>query len=202
MNSGATAERVYDALKRRLMTHAFRPGHRLDPAALAVPLSSSVTPVRDALHMLVGETLVETHSGTGFYMPMLDEPLLEDLYAWSAELVALALRAWPRAAGASSVSAEQGRPDIADRAGAVFYAIGQRSPNGEHARAIARLSTRLHAVRTVEPQVLEAIDEELGNLETALSGSDRDMLRRLSNAYHRRRQRAAAAIVRAVYRTG
>ena len=32
MNSGATAERVYDVLKRRIMDHAFKPGDRLDPA--------------------------------------------------------------------------------------------------------------------------------------------------------------------------
>ncbi|MGK4455738.1 GntR family transcriptional regulator, partial [Klebsiella pneumoniae] len=59
MNSGPTAERVHEALKRRIMGREFRPGDRLDPAVLAAPLSSSVTPVRDALHLLTGEGLVE-----------------------------------------------------------------------------------------------------------------------------------------------
>lgn len=47
MNSGPTAERVHEALKRRIMGREFRSGDRLDPAVLAAPLSSTVTPARD-----------------------------------------------------------------------------------------------------------------------------------------------------------
>src|SRR5690606_19908960 len=96
MNSGATAERVHEVLKARIMGREFRPGDRLDPAVLAAPLSASVTPVRDALHLLTGEGLVETRTSGGFHVPALDEPALKDLYGWSAELLALAIRAWPR----------------------------------------------------------------------------------------------------------
>ena len=39
MNSGPTAERVHEVLKRRIMGREFRPGDRLDPAVLAAPLS-------------------------------------------------------------------------------------------------------------------------------------------------------------------
>lgn len=203
MNSGATAERVYAVLKQRLMNHEFHPGDRLDPAVLAEPLAASVTPVRDALHRLTGEDLVETRTSGGFHVPQLDEPALEDLYGWSGELVALALRGWPRgaeqAAGHPSASIEG---TIAERTAAVFLAVGRRSRNGEHARAIDRLNARLHAVRMVEPHVLEAVDGELADLTEAMNRSERKLLGRLSAAYHRRRGRAAAAIVRAVYRAG
>ena len=116
MNSGATAERVHEALKARIMGREFRPGDRLDPAILAVPLASSVTPVRDALHLLTGEDLVETRTGDGFHVPALDEPALKDLYDWSAELVALAIHAWPRqhAAIVFHPRAQDGHP-IAER---------------------------------------------------------------------------------------
>src|SRR3546814_94230 len=69
---------------------------RSDPAVLAELLASRVTPVRDALHMLAGEGLVEARTSGGFHLPSIDEPGLEDLYAWAGEVAALAIRAWPR----------------------------------------------------------------------------------------------------------
>jgi hypothetical protein len=201
MNSGATAERVHETLKRRIMGREFRPGDRLDPAVLAAPLASSVTPVRDALHLLTGEGLVETRTSGGFHIPALDEPALKDLYGWSAELLGLAIRTWPRAAAAGPMT-EGGNADrsIAERTGDIFLAVARRSTNGEHARAIDRLNARLHAVRTVEPHVVDPAADELEEWISALAGGAREMLRRLNISYHRRRRRAAADIVRAVYR--
>jgi DNA-binding GntR family transcriptional regulator len=201
MNSGPTAERVHEALKRRIMGREFRPGDRLDPAVLAGPLASSVTPVRDALHLLTGEGLVETRTSGGFHVPALDEPALKDLYDWSAELIALAIRAWPcpDAAIATTPGAQDDRT-IAERAAETFLSIARRSINREHARAIDRLNARLHAVRIVEPHVLEKAGEELAVVTSAAAAGERDLLRRLNTSYHRRRRRAAADIVRAAYR--
>ena len=201
MNAGVTAERVYQALKAKIMGREFRPGDRLDPAALAAPLASSVTPVRDALHLLTGEGLVETRTGGGFHVPALDEPALSDIYAWSAELLALAIRSWPRATPPVAL-AHSGRNDgpIAERVAHIFLALARLSSNGEHVRAIHLLNARLHAVRTVEPQVLDQVEEELVGMTAAAIDGARDRLSRLSTSYHRRRRRAAAEIVRAVYR--
>ena len=200
MNSGPTAERVHEALKRQIMGREFRPGDRLDPAVLAAQLLSSVTPVRDALHLLTGEGLVETRTSGGFHIPALDEPALKDLYDWFAELLGLAIRAWPRPAAIAMSATDVEDSPIADRAGEIFLAIARRSPNGEHARAIDQLNARLHAARTVETHVLDKVEEELAAIASAAAGGEHDMLRRLSAAYHRRRRRAAADIVRAVYR--
>lgn len=201
MNSGPTVERVHDLLRARILSREFRPGDRLDPAVLAAPLSSSVTPVRDALHLLTGEGLVETRTSGGFHVPALDEPGLKDLYGWSAELLALAIRSWPRIVSASPTRHELGDRSIADRAAAVFHEIARQSSNREHLGAMERLGARLHAVRTVEALVLEQTDAELAAIEAASTAGRRDDLRRLSTAYHRRRRRFAAEIVRAVYRT-
>ena len=202
MNSGATSERVHDALKRRIMGRDFRPGDRLDPAVLAAPLASSVTPVRDALHLLTGEGLVETRTSGGFHVPALDEPALKDMYDWSAELLALAIRSWPRRA-TIAVVVRAGRDEraVAEIASDMFLALARRSANSEHARAIERLNARLHAVRLVEPHVLREVDEELPAVTSAAAAGERETLRRLSVSYHRRRRRAAADIVRALYRT-
>lgn len=200
MNSGPTAERVHETLRQRIMSREFRPGDRLDPAVLAAPLSSSVTPVRDALHLLTGEGLVETRTSGGFHIPALDEPALKDLYDWSAELLALAIHAWPRAAMGAMIQRESVDRSIADRVGETFLAVARRSANGEHARSLNRLNARLHAARSVEPHVLDRMEEELAAIVSAAASGERDTLRRLSLSYHRRRRRAAADIVRAVYR--
>lgn len=201
MNSGATAERVYDTLRQRIMTHGFRPGARLDPTVLAETLSSSVTPVRDALHLLTGEGLVTTRTGDGFHLPAIDEPGLIDLYAWTAEVLGIALRAWPKGETGDGPRERPGESeDIAARTAALFCQIACRSANVEHGQAISSLNARLHAVRTVEPHVLDRSGEELDAIEASLTVGDARELRGLLVAYHRRRRRHAAEIVRAVYR--
>lgn len=196
MNPGATAERVHVALKARIMGREYRPGERLDPALLSVALAASVTPVRDALHLLTGEGLVEARAGGGFHLPGLDEPSLRDRYDWASELLLLALRSATRAPHAGELA----NGSVASRIGDLFLLIARRSPNGEHWRAVDRLNARLHAVRLVEPGVLAGTVEELARLEEAIRADERELLRRLVPAYHARRRRASAEIVRALYR--
>src|SRR3546814_4258715 len=62
MSPGATMERVYIELKARAMRGEFAPGERLDPAVLARNLEVSATPVRDALHRLSGERIIDSRS--------------------------------------------------------------------------------------------------------------------------------------------
>lgn len=200
MNAGATTNRVYDAIKYGILSRAHRPGDRLDPALLATDLASSVTPVRDALYLLVGEGLVSTRIGDGFHLPQLTEPELRDRYAWHADVVLLALR--DREAPAQRMSAKRiGDPsDRSMAATAIFAGIGAASRNGEHRLAIAALGDRLSAARRVEPVVLDGLNEECRGLEEAWRNDEPVALRRLIIRYHRRRTGAAAEIVRALYR--
>lgn len=200
MNAGQTAERVYSVLRLQIMHGVFEPGERLDPTVLATSLASSVTPVRDTLHRLTGEGLVETRTAGGFYIPPLDEPRLEDLYDWSGELLLLAVRTWRRPFAPARATEMKGDASLADRTAALFLAIAGHSGNAEHAYAVDRLNTRVHAVRIVEPTTIGASDAELNALAHAASADDHAGFRRLCASYHRRRRRAAAALVRAVYR--
>lgn len=207
MNAGPTAERIYETLKRAVMERAHRPGARLDPAVLADELNSSTTPVREALDRLVGEGLVESRTGSGFYLPALDQPTLRDMYAWSSELLGLAVRGWARrvspapSTASSEPAEEQVDESEAARTALLFLAIARRSLNSEHARAVERLNSRLNAVRRTEPLVIGAGRDELEAIEASFVVSDRSALRRAIGAYHRRRIRAAAAILRALYRS-
>ncbi|HEX4693595.1 GntR family transcriptional regulator [Sphingomonas sp.] len=197
MNAGATAERVYDALKRHLLSGDVAPGCRLEPALLGEQLVSSVTPVRDALHRLIGERLVETHSGTGFHLVSLNEPDLRDLYAWNAQLLLDAVRWWPNTAP-RTLAALTTEPIAATRD--LFGQIGRLTGNAEIAVAIAAASDRLEATRHAEALTLDGVGSELGALHAALARAGRAEVARLVRAYHRRRLLAVPAIVRALYR--
>lgn len=197
MNSGITSERVYAALKRRLLGGEFRPGERLDPALLADTLSSSVTPVRDVLNILRGEGLVETRTGEGFFRPHITAPDLEDLYLWSEQILWLAIRHWRDDVAMREISPKTGD----DRISAFFLAIAEQSRNAEHARAITSISDRLQSVRLVEERLFQETQGELSAMEAAFARNDARSLNRLSSLYHRRRRRSASDIVRAVYRS-
>lgn len=196
MNSGATSERVYEALKQRILRLGFRPGDRLDPSVLADTLSSSVTPVREALHILSGEGLVETRSHGGFHLPLIDEPGLIDLYSWSNEVVTLVLR--QRSPGQALVEVDA---FLADRTAQLFAAIATLSGNREHARSVASLNQRLHAARMVEPLAIDDAEQEYDHMVVAYRAADRASLRLLLARYHRRRQRLAATVLRLLYRS-
>ena len=199
MNSGITAERVYNALKGRLLGGEFKPGERLDPALLSDSLSSSVTPVRDVLNILRGEGLVETRTGEGFFRPGITAPDLEDLYAWSGQVAALAVRQWHRTP--LPIVPSQREKQIANRTADLLLAIAARSTNVEHKRAMLSLNDRLHPVRAVEGELLGDVTEELDAMAVALAADDARSLIKLALAYHRRRLRFVSEIVRAVYRT-
>lgn len=204
MNSGVTSERVYDALKRRILIREFRPGERLDPAALSETLASSVTPVRDCLNTLRGEHLVESRSSEGFFLPHIDAPALRDLYAWNADILLAALRRWPRNPG----GVDPGRPvspsitALADATAAIFALAGRRSPNIEDRRAIGAANDRLHAVRTAEAKALEGGWTELTALQLSVARGEAGETRRLISTYHRRRRRAVDQVIHVLYRNG
>src|SRR5579872_5196064 len=91
MTPPGTFERVYAAIRQRLRDGVYKPGERLEPAALADELSASITPVRDALHRLTGERLVEAPRHEGFRVPMMTETMLRQLYSWHRDLLLLAV---------------------------------------------------------------------------------------------------------------
>lgn len=200
MNSGVTSERVYAALKQQILSGAMRPGAKLEPVGIAQDLMSSVTPVRDALHRLIGEQLVESHSGEGFRLPHITEPNLEDLYAWNGEILLLALRSGDRPAAALPERDREDRLAIAYETAALFAHIASGSRNGEHRPAVEAAGDRLQLARRVEIRLFDDLRAELDTIRDAVEGGAIIELRRLLARYHRRRQRATAMIVRSIYR--
>lgn len=187
MNPGPVFDRVYASLKDQLMTGRWPPGAHLEPSAIGDDLAASITPVRDALHRLVGERLVEAPRNDGFCVASLTETQLRGLYGWQGDLLAWAIR---RARRAPVLPAEVS-------SGALFAAAAQACASLELEFAIRSIAERLAPFRIAEAEVLKGVSEELESIAALLGQDDRTGLRRTFAAYHRRRQRAAPAILEA-----
>jgi hypothetical protein len=197
VNPGITSERVYDALKRHIASGDILPGDRLEPALFAERFNSSVTPVRDALHRLAGERLVEMRTSEGFHVPLISEPGLRDLYRWNADLIRIVVRDWPSQKPA--VSADDLPVDIGRATRAFFDLFAAGTSNREHASQIALANDRLATARAAERQVLADLEIELRAMAVAFDSATTAALLKLVVAYHRRRLQATPAIVRALY---
>lgn len=194
MSPGGTMMRVYAALKARVLAGAFSPGERLDPARLSGELAASVTPIRDALHRLTGERLVDSWQHEGFRQPLVSEAGLRDLYAWSAELLALAIRAAARSERPAPRPSPQLGDDYADNAARVFAWIAEHSPNHEHRAQVASLNDRIHVVRLVEGRLLHDCEVELDTVAGHVEAARWNDARQALDAYHRRRLRCVPQI--------
>jgi DNA-binding GntR family transcriptional regulator len=196
MSPGATFERVYLALKARIMSGTLPAGEPLEPRLLGEDLISSITPIRDALHRLVGERLVDAPRNHGFRVPVLSEAMVRDLYGWRTRLLLAALAHAPAAqapeisAGDRHNAASESRP-----AAALFLAIAGVSGSRELRLAMSSANDRLHALHQAEIDVLGGEDDELAELEQMLASGDRPGLRRLLVHYHRRREKHVSDII-------
>lgn len=193
MSPGPTFERVYLELKRQLREGTRSPGTPLEPTAIGDELGTSFTPVRDALHRLVGEGLVENPKQNGFSVPQPTEQALRDLYGWNGELLALCL-AKGKASTAFAVEGE----DTASRAEALFAYIASQTGNREHAKVVAQLNDRLAPYRQAEGSVLPNLDAELVQLSAAIDGQSATEAKATISRYHKRRIAAASQILGAL----
>lgn len=80
-SSEATSKRkIFKEIRRSVITGHFSPGERLDVLELAKRYETSVTPVRDALHMLSQEGLVSIKPRSGYYVTRMTLKELQDMF--------------------------------------------------------------------------------------------------------------------------
>lgn len=195
MSPGVKMERVYMDIKARVMAGEFAPGSRIDPGQLAADLGTSATPVRDALHRLAGERLVESWHQEGFRQPIVSEADLRDLYAWTAALLGHALRA--RAACPTTPEAPFAGADGDDypaRLARLFQSIALFSGNREVRHAIGNVVDRSHMFRDIERQTDPMCLKAVGELEESFLHGRWPELRTRINAFHRRRAARAGDV--------
>jgi DNA-binding GntR family transcriptional regulator len=191
MTPPGTFERVYAAIRQRLREGVYRPGDRLEPALLSDDLNASVTPVRDALHRLAGERLVEAPRHEGFRTPMMTETMLRHLYAWHLDLLLLAVTKHRAAANAQAIGTDASAREkpAHERHNALFLELARSAGNPEHVAAVESLSARLEPIQRAERHFLDGTEAETSEIIRALKANDRKALRSSLLRYHRRRQR-------------
>ncbi|MGH6696231.1 GntR family transcriptional regulator [Sphingopyxis sp.] len=199
MNAGSTMERVYLDLKARIVGGAYPPGTRLDPFHLAKRLAASPTPVREALHRLSGERIVDSWHQEGFRQPIFAESDLCDLYQWAGALIGLALRA-PALGSAvpASLLVSMEVEDYPARVARLFRAIALLCDNREIRYAIVNFVERSEFFRAAEARTDPAADEHLSAMEAAFRSERWTELRSKSAGFYRRRIAHAGRVVAAL----
>lgn len=196
MNAGSTMERVYLDLKARIVGGAYPPGTRLDPFHLAKRLAASPTPVREALHRLSGERIVDSWHQEGFRQPIYAEADLCDLYHWASALIALALR---------DPSFQDSQPDMSfprmevedypARVARLFRGVALNAGNREIRFAIVNMVERTEFFRSAEARTDPSAEDILTAMEEAFRNADWAELRRQTALFHRRRIARAGRVV-------
>lgn len=73
-------EKIYDWLKKRIITCTYPPGHKLNIRQLGKDLGVSQTPIKDALFRLAGEGLIEISSRKGTYVKEVTDQDIAEIY--------------------------------------------------------------------------------------------------------------------------
>lgn len=191
MSPGATFERVYGAIKQMLLDGELPPGMPIEPAVIGREIAASITPVRDALHRLTGERLVEAPNHNGFRVPLLSEAALRDLYQWNGRVLGLAAR---QVQPASSTHLQHSG-SVEEITATLFLWVAQATESAELVATVRSLNDRLMVVRRAEVATLPAIADEITGLESVIDAGDRIALTAALTRYHRRRIATVAATV-------
>lgn len=199
-------DRIYRAIKLQLLAGEILPGDRIDAVGLAQALGASLTPVRAALHRLVGERLIESRLNEGFHTRTATESGLRSLYDWNERVAQMALRLVAGAdeaamrvratAHAEANQSEDPIPSIDE----LLEIIGRRSRNEACLQTIQGLNDQLHAARRAEAFLIDDHAGELADLAKAWSLGDLSRLARRLRTYHARRLRLVPDLIRLLHR--
>lgn len=193
-----TGERVYLAVKTFLLSEStLRPGERIDVQDLSRRFGASATPVRAALHRLVGERLLAALQGEGFLITRITEPDLSDLYQWNAALLVNASRTASQDPAIAAEPAASDGPIMALED--LFARLAARSGNVEVEWAVAGASDRLHRARCAEIELIPEFHDETLELRGLAATGPAGALRSAIVSYHRRRLRLTSSIVRRLH---
>ena len=199
-----TQDRVYRALKNEYLAGEFSVGAKLELAATADRLQSSKTPVREAIHRLVGERILEADPGGGFRIrqPLPSQPI--QLYQWNAHLLLSLVALIPPSELADRIGHFDGlapptsKTEVVMRTGSIFVSLAAASGNSEAVAAIVHINERLLSTRIAEiADLKESVREQRTLTNVAVADVQKNMRRRLESYHERRiqRQRDSLAIV-------
>lgn len=188
-----TQDRVYRALKTEYLAGEYALGARLELQAVADRLRASKTPVREAVHRLMGEGLLEGDPGGGFRIWAPTPAGLIQLYAWNEHLlVGLSALLKPsqliqRLDRLAALPPADVPLKVAGRIGALFLSFAEASGNAEAMLAIAHINERLLYTRVAEVTDMTQSLKELRTMTNSAISDVHKSVRRRLEAYHQRR---------------
>jgi DNA-binding GntR family transcriptional regulator len=205
----AAGDRVYRAIKARVITYAFPQGKRIYLQPLADALGVSTTPVREALNRLAAEDLVIKAPRKGFVALGLSGDNLLDYYDLTRLLLAKELHGLdidtrrklhefePVAVLLYKLNrrALSDPNTLATYTGEVFAEIASLGDNEHVVQSIRHANDHLHFIRTIECQHLEDVQRELIRLcELVLAGRCEELLRAI-HVYHDKRVQVLSTLL-------
>ncbi len=178
----AERDRLYLVMRDMAVTFRFPPGQRINEVALAKELSTSRTPLREAMQRLVSEGLLTSEHRKGYFCRPLDAKAIFDLYELRRCLEVSAVRlACERATDAELRQLEAFLLETADvpedepparllRLDEQFHeSVASLSRNQEFVRTLENVNARIYFVRWID----------MGGRRTATQGEHRAILQAL-----------------------
>lgn len=188
-----TQDRVYRALKTEYLAGEYALGARLELQAVADRLRASKTPVREAVHRLMGEQLLEGDPGGGFRICAPTPASLIQLYAWNEHLLIGLCRLVKPSQLTRRLDRFAGLPapdeplQIAGRIGTIFLSFAEATGNAEAMLAIAHINERLLYTRVAEVADMPQSLKELRTMTNSVIADVHKSIRRRLESYHQRR---------------
>ena len=194
-------DRLYQAIKARVVAHDFPEGKRIYLQPIADQLGTGTWPVRRALDRLAAEGLVLKARRKGFYALTLREDEVIGHYQLTRQVLSLGIetlepesvRELSEYEPIAAVLAELDRQVPADGrklatcTGDIFASIAALTGKSAITLAINRSNDHLYYIRTLECQRLEGVQSELVCFcELLLAGRREELVTALDD-YHERR---------------
>ncbi|WP_309127599.1 GntR family transcriptional regulator [Microbacterium sp.] len=182
-------ERVLEQIRDAILRGVLLPGERLDEASLRAWLGVSATPIRQALHALVLEGLVESapQSHTIVAAPRPDR-VIANMQTVGVLMIGTATLALPelardvraplaaKAAGVADLLAAREIPQASSLAGELFLELIERCPNDVLVGIVRKVGTSLgYQVFTAHSALdddLDAVADAYRALQPALEAGD------------------------------
>lgn len=191
------SEYLYHRIKQELLAGKYPPGDRIDSAALAKEHKTSQTPVRFALHRLVGEGLLEDQGRHGLLIPTVSEFCLRDLYDWTYRLLGLAFDIGFDAGKDIpwAFSPDTNDADEVDRIRLLFESICHATGHVSLYFAMVRVNDKLAPVRRMKKNHFFDTTQEFKELAQLWADRELADLQASLTAYHERRLKIVPNIV-------
>ena len=197
----AAGNRVYQAIKARLVACEFAQGERIYLEPIAEALGVSTTPVREAMNRLAERDLVIKAENKGFFAMTLSEARLRGHYELTRLLLTLGLEDLPPAAQRemhnyapiAEIANKLNRRVITDvgtlarYTGEIFGALATLIDNSAVQLAVDRANDHLYFVRTLECRHVDDVQGQLKRFCELLLSGKRDELVAAIHAYHEQR---------------